>query len=429
MILKLSQDSSATLDAVKKIPEKPGVYSFLDGQKRPLYIGKAINLKNRALSHVRNKKENLFKKSKFLRIAVFDSGVAALIKESELIKKFQPKLNVVFRDDKQYFHLCFTDEDCPRINVLHQKKGFCLGPFTDGKTLKNSLNLVRKTFSFCTCKTTHLRRCLNSQIGLCFGFCCKKYQVMTRAEKSKYQANIKKIKKIFSGKDRSLKKEIEKVIKISVKDEDFEKAQMLKLQLIGLEKIFSHQEFLKQSYELGRAKHDYSPGEELKKLTGLKKINRIEFYDSSQLQGSNRVAAMTVWERAAFNKNQWRLFKIKNEKAVDDLAMLKEVFERRQKHPDWQEPSLIIVDGGKNQLKIARNTIKDKKIKMLALQKNIKHAPEQLLILQPNRKSVKIINLKSISHPLKNFLEDFSAKTHGFAVRFHRKSRDKFKHE
>ena len=143
------------------------------------------------------------------------------------------------------------------------------------------------------------------------------------------------------------------------------------------------------------------------------------------MQGSWRVAAMTVWQNNDFDKSAWRLFKIKNEKARDDLAMLEEVLKRRLKHRDWPMPQVLIVDGGKNQLKTARNTIQDSRIKILALQKNKKHAPEELLILQSNRKTAKVINLTSLSKPLKNFLEDFSEKTHSFAVRFHRKRRDR----
>ncbi len=440
MIFKLPSSPKATFNIIKKIPEKPGVYLFLDKNKKPIYIGKAVNLKKRIKSHWGNpsatlpsiklrtsrtsSKERFFETAKFLKIEILDSEVAALIRESELIKKYQPKLNIVFRDDKQYFYLCFSNEVFPRLSILHQQKGLCLGPYTDGRSLKSSLRLVRKAFPFCSCKTPHLRRCLNSQIGLCSGFCCEKNHLPTKKEIEKYRENIRKIKRIFSGKDKTLKKEIEKQLKQAVKNQDFEAAQILKLQLQGLGKVFSHQRHIseKQSFNV----------KELEKITGAKSINRIEFYDSSQFQGSNRVAAMTVWQNNRFDKTAWRLFKIKNEKAIDDLAMLKEVFERRLNHPEWQKPDLVIIDGGKNQLKTALAIFGPVKIRVVSLTKNNRHQPEFLLIPDPSlpkgpgaRKTAKIISLKRLSQPLKNFLEDFSDKTHGFAVRFHRKRRDR----
>ena len=442
MIFKLPSNPEATFDIIKKIPEKPGVYLFLDKNKKPIYIGKAVNLKNRILSHfakTTRDEKRLFQIAKYIKNEIIDSDVAALIKESELIKKFQPKLNIVFRDDKQYFYLCFSDELFPRISVRHQQKDLCLGPYTDGRALKSSLSLVRRAFPFCSCKTPHLRQCLNSQIGLCFGFCCQKNHPATKKEIEKYQDSIRKIKKIFSGPhyaksfggarhDKTLKKEIQKKLRLAVKNQDFDTAQALKLQLQGLEKVFSHRPHLseKQSFNL----------RELENLTSVKSINRIEFFDSSQLQGSHRVAAMTVWQNNRFDKTDWRLFKIKNEKAIDDLAMLKEVFERRLNHPEWRKPDLAIIDGGKNQLKTALAVFGPAKIRTISLTKNNRHQPEFLLI--PNlplhlKKSVgasqpikaHIVSLKKISPLLKNFLEDFSDKTHGFAVRFHRKRRYK----
>ncbi|HCI05365.1 MAG: Excinuclease ABC, C subunit [Parcubacteria group bacterium GW2011_GWC1_45_9] len=414
MILAFPEKPGAAFDAVKKIPETTGVYLFLDKNKKPLYIGKAVNLKKRIQGH---NKESFLKKTRFLKIEKTSSEIEALIKESELIKKFQPKYNVVFKDGKNYFYLNFSRGSMPKIFITHRAKGRSIGPFVDGRSLKKSLNLVRRFFPFCSCQTPHLRRCLNSQMNRCFGFCCLKNYEPKSFELKKYQENVKKIKQIFTGKNLDLRKKITKKIKQAAKKLDFDTAQNLKLQLLGLENIFSHKELVleKQNFEI----------EELTKFLGLKKLGRIEFFDSSQMQGSWRVAAMTVWQNNDFDKSAWRLFKIKNEKARDDLAMLEEVLKRRLKHRDWPMPQVLIVDGGKNQLKTARNTIQDSRIKILALQKNKKHAPEELLILQSNRKTAKVINLTSLSKPLKNFLEDFSEKTHSFAVRFHRKRRDR----
>lgn len=173
--------------SAKKAPQVPGVYFFRDRNGGVLYLGKAANLKNRLGSYF-NKSPKDQRISKMLETAKkidwqeTDSEIEALILESQLIKKYRPPFNIMLRDDKQYFYVALTREDFPKLVITHQplnaKRSTLntsfIGPFTDGIALKTALKLLRKIFSYCTCKQKHNNYCLNYHIGNCPGFRCEK---------------------------------------------------------------------------------------------------------------------------------------------------------------------------------------------------------------------------------------------------------------
>ena len=134
---------------ISKLPETPGVYAFKKG-KQLLYIGKAVNLKARVKNHSLDQVE----KVGYIKT---DSEIEALILEANLIKKYQPKQNVVWRDDKNYFYIAITKEDYPLIYITHQPRREVqntkyIGPFVDGKALKQTLKILRKVFPYRSCK-------------------------------------------------------------------------------------------------------------------------------------------------------------------------------------------------------------------------------------------------------------------------------------
>lgn len=145
------------------------------------------------------------------------SEIEALIRESELIKKFRPKYNIALRDDKQYIYVAITKETYPKIFTTHQPAQFSrretssgrptdhaqiLGPFTDATALKATLQYLRKIFPYCTCRKPHTRYCLNYHIGKCLGDCCLKDATK---QKSAYAKNIRAIKAILQGKRKNVR--------------------------------------------------------------------------------------------------------------------------------------------------------------------------------------------------------------------------------
>ena len=147
---------------IARLPKAPGVYIFKKG-KEFLYIGKAVNLKERTKSHFQQlnyKDRAIIKQNPKIGYAETDSEIEALILEAKLIKKYRPKYNVVWRDDKNYFFVGVTKEEFPRLfitrqpdkqNVPIKNEPQYAGPFVSGDALKQSLKILRKFFPYRTC--------------------------------------------------------------------------------------------------------------------------------------------------------------------------------------------------------------------------------------------------------------------------------------
>ncbi|MEK7146734.1 MAG: GIY-YIG nuclease family protein, partial [Patescibacteria group bacterium] len=147
------------VEKIKTAPKTSGVYIFYN-KKKPLYVGKAVNLKNRLAFYL---KEDGDSKTGFLqkeadRVVLhrLSSGVKALIVESQLIKKLRPVYNILMADDKSYFYVSFTREKFPRIFITHKVlkiKSYKLtadliGPFMDGQSLKIVLRALRRILPY-----------------------------------------------------------------------------------------------------------------------------------------------------------------------------------------------------------------------------------------------------------------------------------------
>jgi len=147
-------------------PKATGVYAFKKGKKF-LYIGKAVNIRSRIKQH----KEllHLVEQPGYIKTG---SEEEALLLEAKLIKKYQPKYNVDWKDDKNYFYVGVTKEAFPRVFITHQTKNdrgsaSFIGPFVDGKKLRQALKELRKTFPYRTCKTIPKKPCLWYDIKQC----------------------------------------------------------------------------------------------------------------------------------------------------------------------------------------------------------------------------------------------------------------------
>lgn len=403
------------------IPQSPGVY-FFTKNKTILYIGKAINLKSRLNSYfLKNnpslKVKSLLKEASSISWKILNSETEALIKESELIKKYQPKYNVLMRDDKQYFFVALTKKEYPKIFLTHQtpKGPEYIGPFTDGVAIKSVLKLLRRIFPYCTCKKPHKTPCLNARIERCFGYCCLQNAVSHTPYAISYKNNINSIKKILSGKNKSLVKSLKKDMKKFSREQKYEEAGKIRNQIRALEKIFAHKEIISRDLVSENIKAISS----LESLLKIKNINRIEAYDIANIQGKYAYGSMVVFINSVPTKDLYRIFKIKTVFDPNDVAMLKEVVTRRLQHKEWQYPDLILVDGGKGQFKAVLDTIPlTLSPKIIALTKNKKHVGDHIYIsghAQP-------IPLSDLPLPLKNLLLHLDSEAHRFAIKHYRQS-------
>ena len=415
-----------TRENFKKAPSHPGIYFFLDKTGKILYVGKAINLKLRLLSYAdaRNLgwgKDKMLEEAKYIEWQELESEVEALIEEAIAIKRHRPKYNVVFRDDKQYFLAGFSKDKYPRIILTHQKKaGFRhIGPFTEGNALKNVLRSLQKPFPFCTCKEKHKRPCVRAEIGRCLGVCCVRAEYrdnfftdISEREK-KYKKNIRAIQNILHGRKQDVIKRLDAEMKKYSHTQRFEDAKRIRDQLFALENIFKHAPVIRRELNPERQKALTL----VQDLLGLKDIpRRIEGYDISNIQGTNAVGSMVVFESGEPKKADYRLFKIRNKKTPDDYAMHQEVLMRRLKHDEWPLPDLILIDGGIGQLNAAKKILEmyQLNIPIAGLAKR-----EEELWISENKK----FSLKKLSPLLLHLFQHIRDESHRFAINFHRKRR------
>ena len=428
-----------------KLPTTSGVYLFKN-RKAVLYIGKANNLRSRIRNYfsqdVPIKVKNLLEEATKLEVKLTDSEPEALILEAQLIKKHQPKYNVIFRDDKNYFFVGFTKEKYPRVFLTHQptprnqkpvsrsqapgRRSLAteyIGPFTEGKALKTIIKSLRKAIPFCTCRSAHDKLCFNYHLGLCVGVCCLKpkaagrYHYLDTAKTRRgYLQNVHYLKAVLLGKRKKLISELKSKMTRMAKKEDFERAAEIRDLIESLENILAHKnisfknEFLEQAQLLTQ----------LKRLFKLKnEPNRIEAYDISNIAGILAVGTMVVFNKTESDKNEYRKFKIKTVKGANDIAMMEEVLRRRFTHQEWLKPDLIYMDGGIAQMNIAKEVVaeKDLKIPIVAFAKGL-----QNVFVSTMHQPVK---LNKLPEKVKNFIVKVKDEVHRFSITYHRKLRSK----
>lgn len=455
--------SSLKLNKTEKLPKTCGVYCFKKNHKI-LYIGKAANIRERVKNHFFQPtyRDNLFI-NQVSRVGYIktDSEIEALILEANLIKKYQPKYNVVWRDDKNYFYIGISRETFPRVFITHQPitkakksqipstkfqinskfkiqnfKTDYVGPFVDGKALKQTLKSLRKVFPYRSCYKIPNRPCLWYHLNRCPAPCLLKSKIVKEIPSNSLkikkisQKNAQNLVKILKeGKNPTLRK-LKKEMKIASKNQDFEIAAQIRDQIKSLEKVISHAKIFNwletETSRIGRSPNSGSwekTKEELKKIFEIKKtVSRIEAYDVSNIQGQQATGSMVTFINGFPEKNFYRKFKIKISGKPNDVAMIKEVLNRRFSHPEWGFPDLILIDGGKSQLNAAINSLNQYKsaksalIRVLALAKK-----ENKLFIEGQGKP---IMLKNLPQEIFNLILQLRDEAHRFARKYHLKLRE-----
>lgn len=397
------------------LPAGPGVYFFLNAQKKILYIGKATSLHNRVRSYFapdlidkRSKLiENMVAAAVSIDYTATDSVLEALILETNLIRSYKPRFNTKSKDDKSYNHLIITKEEWPRVLVVRGKDitekftdeeiQYNFGPFPNGQLFREALKIVRKLFQFYdlrqpvgldTSKLGKGKIDFNRQIGLYPG----------SSSKTEYQTTIRHIKLFFQGKKQVIINDLTKSMNKLAKSERFEEAQVLKKKIFALNHI----------KDVALIKNDserFIPDNLL----------RIEAYDIAHLQGSNMVGVMTVLENGEARKSEYRKFIIKSISDANDTAALTEVLTRRFNHPEWPLPAFIVVDGSTAQINAAKKVLERQQasIPVVAVVKDERHRASRLV------GDSKLISKYRLEILLAN------TEAHRFAITYHREKRTK----
>ena len=499
---------------LSSIPNKPGIYQFLDSKKNLLYIGKAKNLKNRVRSYFTNNanlspsKQQMVKAIKHIKYTIVNNETEALLLEKTLIRKHQPPFNIDLKDDKYFLYIKIDlNERYPQIqttrNFIPHNKIKYFGPYTSSANVHKIIKLAKKIIA--------------SQIGW-----ENYWQYQTNLEKinissNKYQKIIKQIIKLLSGNNKEILQNLIMKMNLASQEKNYELAAIYRDYIAAIKSldikqrmvfnkninedylsiytqnasaiinlfkvrngklieqnnfIIKHKsqldtidilsEFCEQYYnkttDLPRAiitnikintliknivprqedklkllklglvnAKDYATKQlrswekdgtkiaktlkQLAKGLGVKnKLNRIEIYDISNIQGMYAVGSMVVFTRGQADKKQYRKFKIKTVTGPDDHHMMQEVVARRLAHQDWPSPDLIILDGGKPQLSTVLQLPNIDKKKIVALAKKEEN------IYMPNKE---IIKFKPSSEEY-FLLQRMRDEAHRFTISFYR---------
>jgi len=230
------------------LPDQPGVYKYFNEENELIYVGKAKSLKKRVSSYfnkntgVNQKTRRMVKEIRKIEITIVNTEFDALLLENNLIKKSQPKYNILLRDDKTYPYLLVTKENFPRIfqtRKLIPKRGTYYGPFASVKAMNNVLDLIRELFTIRTCKLDlspykiaegKYKVCLEYHIGNCQGPC------VGLQNEADYQNDLDQAKHILKGNLGQAKSFFKQEMQFHAENLAFEKAHKLKEKLDLLEK-------------------------------------------------------------------------------------------------------------------------------------------------------------------------------------------------
>lgn len=373
----------------KNIPQKPGVYLFKDKKGNVLYVGRAVNLKNRLANYFTKNLDSRLKEMVLLASKIdyqlTDNLVEAIILEANLIKKYWPKYNIRERDNRSFVYLVIPKKDFAsplivrgqELNKFPPEKAEIFGPYKSQSIINSALRILRRIFPYSTCKINSGKPCFDYQIGLCPGACIGK------VSSTEYQKNIDNLILFLKGEKKALFKKLLK--------ENPEKINALKhIQDVAL--------ISKEDYYLKT------------------KIYRIEGYDISYFSGKTPYGSMVVFLNNKKSPKDYRVFKIKEAQPKNDLEALKEVIKRRLKHSEWRLPDLIVIDGGKPQIDYLSKIFQESKINIPFVGVS-KYQNDKIIFPKNTKKS-----LKNLIESQKDIILKVRNEAHRFAKKFSRKT-------
>lgn len=413
-----------------KLPNKPGVYFFLGPSKKGegsyrgkelLYIGKATSLSSRVKSYL---SKDLIQTrgplildmvmiSKSISWQETDSVLEALILEANLIKKYQPKYNTKEKDNKSFSYVCITKpisfgerEILPKILIMRGRGidktqySSIFGPFPNGPQLKDAMRIIRRIFPYIDDQSSKKNnKVFYEQLRL------------TPENISQYKNNIRNLRLFFQGKKKSVIVNLRKEMMVFAKKKEFEKAGEIKKRIFALKHIndiaLIKDEIIQGAFSEVQLQNPIK--------NGIFEKVRIEAYDIAHLSGKNMVGVMTVMENGELTKNEYKKFIIKTQDKSNDTGALLEILSRRLRHTEWGLPNMIVMDGGKAQINVAKSVL-DRyrfKIPVVSVVKDDKHKAKAIMgdefIIKKYKKEILLINSES----------------HRFAIAFHKKRRNK----
>ncbi|HBK33915.1 TPA: hypothetical protein DEP34_04790 [Candidatus Uhrbacteria bacterium] len=425
----------------KKLPDEPGVYFYYDVQGKLLYIGKATSLKRRVSSYFTKAHDRrigeMVRQIARIDYQVMPTVIEALVLEANQIKAHRPKYNILEQDDRSFLYLVITREVYPRpvlmrgheLHVLginpfckelskEAKKKFLAvyGPYISGRSLRQALEIVRPMIPWSDCESPRngekARPCFPASIGLCPGVCTG---AITPKE---YRKIIQQLLWFFEGKKGRILRTVRTAMKQAAHTQDFEQAVKYRNQISALEHI-------QDIALIQREDREVVPQTE---VGGIDLHGRIEAYDMSSISGTSAVGSMVVFENGKPAKDQYRKFKIKTVRGVNDVGMLEEVLRRRLAHAHlhphaWPLPILIVIDGGEGHMLRAQNVLSEMGffVPLIGIAKGFDRKQDRLVYDRTNPR------LLAVAERGKEIFQRARDEAHRFAIQYHRKVRGRLK--
>ncbi len=519
------------------VPTKPGSYQMKSKDGVIIYVGKAKNLRNRLKSYftgtVTGKTRLLVEDIDDFEYIVTSSELESLILEITLIKKYDPKYNILLKDDKSYPYIELTDEKYPILKIVRnvkrkRKKAHLYGPYPNASAARKTVNIVNRIYPLRKCEHLKKEVCLYYHIHECLGYCTKNIDPQTIEEMKK------EIITFLKGDASIISKKIQEEMLRASENMNYERALELKTMLedidttlkkqkidlnknyqfdlvnfysdnnyLSIEIFFIRQgllfgrhneiiqtmvdpsseviEYLTKFYDKGAMvpKELYLPTEldgqllgdyfqikvvqpqrgklknlvdlarenakehlqaeeetlkkddelrleaiqELKNLLGVEQVSRMESFDNSHLFGTFYVGGMVVFEDFLPMKDEYRKFKISAD-VKDDLGAMREVLYRRYYKvlmEDLPKPDLIVMDGGKTQIGVAKEIISSLglSIPIIGLVKDDTHKTSYIM-----NDRFEILNVSKNSN-LFLFFTRIQEEVHRYAINYHRQIKSK----
>lgn len=336
----------------------------MDAAGTVLYVGKAKNLHNRVgqyrqWAQLSPFKQQLVQTAVMVKHQTRQSEIAALLLEAELIARYQPHYNILLKDDRSPLYIVITRETWPRVLMARRNELSTLtnpqaviGPLSSGYMVQKVLKAVRPIFRWCNAPQSG-RPCFYYHVDQCAGACLG---VVSAAA---YRQSIKQLTWFLQGKTQQVQRQLKKEIQSLAAAHKYEEAAVKKDQWEAINRLLNPQ------YRLGpdlavpvlSAEQDWRPLQQIADflvsrlhLTPDWLPRRVEVYDVSNFQGKYAAVSMVVGEEGKIARSQYRIFHIRSQQTPNDYAMMAEALQRRQKHPEWGKPHLVVLDGGFGQL-------------------------------------------------------------------------------
>lgn len=406
---------------LKELPKEPGVYFHKNRDGEVIYVGKAAILRNRVRQYFQSPERKDAKTRALVAEIddtdwiVVDTEMDALFLESEMIKRYMPKWNILLRDDKTVTYVRIDmKSEVPYVSMTRNPEddgAEYYGPYYGKVAIQRALRIMRRVFPYYD-KPYNDRKTLNTDLGLTPGI------EVGKTTPHEYKRNLRRMISYLKGNRKKLLRDIEKMMYEAAANGEYEKAAELRNQLFGLKGmgtkiVFSDKEFLDISSDQALC--------DLQDLLGLAKPPvRIEGYDISHQSGKNVVGSMVCFINGTADRTKYRRFKLRKQQNNDPESM-HEVLTRRLRHlNDWGRPDLIVLDGSVGQLNAVRAELAAENIPVIGRDKSGDHSKNARvrLVIPENVEDYQMVELAPDSHIAK-LIARIDDESHRFAIQYH----------